>query len=152
MIFQESKAALDMMKELAGYIKAKANHDPQLMELVSDVRTKLLELYEENAGLRGRCEEQERLLALRSGMRFDNDKHVYYACKNDECDGPFCQVCYDKEERLSRVRQEKYGHRCAVCGCFTYSRGGEDVEDSDRLMRARAQEYTEDYDPFHRLK
>lgn len=134
--FQEPLAAVHLLKELVGYIKEKANHDPHLMEMVSDIRGKVLELHEENLALRMRCEEQARVLSTRANMVFDHADHVYFEMGETDRDGPFCQVCYDKDERRSRLEVGEYGHSCAVCQSFFYKKGGKEREvESDRRLR-----------------
>jgi regulator of replication initiation timing len=129
--FQEPLAAIHLLKELVGYIKEKANYDPRLMELVSDIRAKVLELHEENLELRVKCEEQGRVLSTRANMVFDKKDHVYFREEEGCRDGPFCQKCYDQNEKLSRLQREGYGHTCAVCQAFFYDETGRERQSAD---------------------
>ncbi|HCG05609.1 MAG TPA: hypothetical protein DEV75_12215 [Desulfovibrio sp.] len=121
---QEPLAAVHLLKELVGYIKEKANHDQRLMEMVNEVYNSVLDLRSENLDLRIKCDELMQKASIKDQMVFDSKDHVYFRDTESGRDGPFCQTCYDRDQKLSRPRREQYGHECTVCKTFVYDETG----------------------------
>ena len=100
-IFTEAQAAANLLKHLAAYIKEKKDHDPQLMELFSDLREKVWALYESDAALREKVGELEDKLNLRENVFFDQDIGAWFkGTPEDRKDGPFCAKCYTEKKEL----------------------------------------------------
>lgn len=100
-VFTEAQAAVNLVKQLAAYIKEKKDYDPQLMEMFSDLREKVWALYESDAALRERVGELEDKLKLREDVFFDRKKGGYYTgAPQDIKDGPFCSKCYHEGKGL----------------------------------------------------
>jgi len=94
-----AKAAYDIVKDVAGYLKNKP--DPILEEKVLLLREKMFELMESDAALRTRVQELEEKLATQQAVFFDKDKRAYFTGtpENPE-EGPYCATCYHEGKGL----------------------------------------------------
>lgn len=91
----ESKAAFELVREIAAYLKKAGEHDPKLMGMFEELRVKVLSLYESDVELRQHVLELEEKLKLREDVFFDRKKGAYYTgTPQDIKDGPFCSRCY----------------------------------------------------------
>ena len=96
----------DLLKK-AGNVEAQE----QIMQLREEhlrQKEELLTLREENAALRSRLE-------LAATMKFEDP--YYWQVLPDGKDGPFCQVCYDKNgKRIRLISGSRQGSwSCGVC-------------------------------------
>src|SRR5690349_17089610 len=90
-------AILDTAKDI--YDLAKKGLTIELQEKIMELREEALALQEENQQLRHRLMEFEENARNRIGVTFNGQNGLYY----QGSEGPFCQVCYDKDQKLCRV-------------------------------------------------
>lgn len=86
----------------------------ELQERLMRLREEALEMQEENLSLRERVSELERAHNRAAEMEFEGE--VYWQTLGDgDRDGPFCQRCFDVEERTVRLQPETtYGNKGPV--------------------------------------
>lgn len=97
----ESKAAFELVREIAAYLKKAGEHDPKLMGMFEELRVKVLSLYESDVELRQHILELEEKLKLREDVFFDRDIGAYYkGTPEDRKDGPFCAKCFHEKKEL----------------------------------------------------
>ncbi len=81
----------------------------QVYEKLLDQQKCIADLESENKELRQRLELEESLLF---------ERNAYWRLENDQKDGPFCSRCKDTENKLVRMRVDKYTFGWAFCpGC-----------------------------------
>lgn len=107
--------ALKTMKEI-GTSLLNAKIDADAKQRVNDVldrlgsvqdtlfyiREELLKLQDENQDLKKRVSELDEKLKTKAVVKWKVP--FYWACENEEEDGPFCQKCYDADGKLIRVQ------------------------------------------------
>ncbi len=101
-------------KTIIELIKKGATVEAQ--EKIMELREVALDLKEENLQLRERLRELEAQLQRETQLTFENG--VYWLIDGDAKDGPFCQQCYDADQKLMRlqvVRNSDYRWRCLTC-------------------------------------
>ena len=97
----EGKAAFDLVKELAAYLKKAGEHDPKLMGMFEELREKVLSLFESDIVLRQQVLELEERLTMREKVFFDRDMGAYFrGTPEDRKDGPFCAKCFHEKKDL----------------------------------------------------
>jgi hypothetical protein len=77
------------------------------------LRGEILELKERNIALESELQELKSKTTLENELTFDN--LVYWRIKGSEKEGPFCQPCFDRDKRLSRLRVRSESFYCGVC-------------------------------------
>ena len=82
--------------------------------LLAGLQDEYLALFEENESLRRQLQDVSDVLDLASSMQFDGQK--YWLRDGGRPDGPFCQVCYDREGQLIRLQEQERHWHCQVCG------------------------------------
>jgi hypothetical protein len=89
-------------------------------EKIMELREAVMGLQEENIWLKQKLEQVELDSDISRNMYFD--KGIYWLRKPTEDgtnrDGPFCQVCYDRDRkpvRLQRLNGPHGGWFCAAC-------------------------------------
>ena len=89
-----------------------------LIESLADIKTKMADIKE--ALLESEQEKQELKNALEIKTKLQFEMPYYWSNKDDGTkDGPFCQLCYDKEKKLIRLQDEKNGEwRCLSCRVY----------------------------------
>ncbi len=101
--------SLPSAKEIFELIKKGATLEAQ--EKIMELREIGIQLQEENHNLRKRITDLESILSISNNLIWESP---YYWVKPDDAkDGPFCQVCYDKEKRL--IRLQKLGKGAWSC-------------------------------------
>ena len=86
-----------------------------------EAQEKIMELREEHLSIREEVlslREENRLLRERrdvtDGLTFE--RPYYWVEKNNQKDGPFCQVCWDSDKKLIRLQSRDRGAwRCQCC-------------------------------------
>jgi hypothetical protein len=89
----------------------------EAQEKIMELREAALQCQEENLNLRKRIQELENQLTIRENLIFE--RPVYYLKSEGKKDGPFCQVCYDRDGKL--IRLQDYAPRewnCIACRSF----------------------------------
>lgn len=91
----------------------------ELQETMMSLREAIVDARDEVLTLRNKIRELEEKLAKRDAVEWDGI--VYWTRQGDERVGPFCPVCYGKNERLLRlVASRDINNRpawsCHVCG------------------------------------
>ena len=117
-ILSKASKALDSLRE-----QAKRSKDADLKENISklyddflDMKAAVLRLTEENGALRLQIAKGVEK-PLKPEIRQIGSTNYYYV--GDE--GPYCQPCYDQNEKLVRLTPQKdfntgRGRNCEVCG------------------------------------
>ncbi len=89
-------------------------------EKIMELREAVMALQEENIWLKQKLEQAELESDVSRNMHFD--KGIYWLRRPTDDgtnrDGPFCQVCYDRDRkpvRLQRASGPQSGWYCAAC-------------------------------------
>ncbi len=98
------KQVIELMK------KAKTKEAVALQRSLQD---EFMTLYEENETLKAQLAEVAEVLDLSECMIFDG--HKYFIEEEGHRDGPFCQVCYDREGALVRLGEHERHWECLNC-------------------------------------
>jgi len=98
-------ALLPTYREIVDLIKKGSTLEAQ--EKIVELRTAALELEEETVELKKRVRELEAQLELSGKLVYEQPS--YWLVTEDARDGPFCQVCKDKEKLLVRLQGGKAG-------------------------------------------
>jgi hypothetical protein len=85
----------------------------QLRETAIAYRIENADLKTEALELRQKLGELEAMLKLRAELKFENG--CYWLKNRESSDGPFCQVCYDKDGKLCRLQRSGRSFHCFVC-------------------------------------
>ena len=73
-----------------------------------DLQSAFLDLQGEYLSLKAEVAELERKLNLKEELSYSKDNGVYYLKKKDGSnEGPYCQLCYDTEGKLIRLKYEE---------------------------------------------
>jgi len=101
--------SLPSAKDIFDLIKKGATLEAQ--EKIMELREICIKLQEENHNFRRRITELKNILSISKNLIWESP---YYWVKSDDGkDGPFCQVCYDKEKHL--IRLQKHGKSAWSC-------------------------------------
>ena len=101
----------------------KAERDLQLAGLISELAEAKLEI----TNIQQQLLEKDQLIRdLNEHLTVNEKLHYeppyYWLVEGDNKDGPFCQVCYDKEGKLIRLHEGEMDNRglweCKVCKNF----------------------------------
>lgn len=104
-------------KDIMELIKKGSTMEAQ--EQIMELREAALELQEENESLRKQIKELEKELHLQKNLVWE--KPYYWLEDEESKDGPFCQLCYDKEHQLIRLQGGKAGRwYCHSCTSTFY--------------------------------
>jgi len=108
------KAASDIAKGLraieSGYEKAELKLKIiDLMELLSDARTGVLEAQEEIRGLQARIQELEAAEDLRDKLVMRDS--MYYLVEASGEKGPYCVRCYETDQQLMPLTEQPWQFR-----------------------------------------
>jgi hypothetical protein len=103
--------ALPSYKEIIDLLKKGATVEAQ--EQIMELREAALALQEENLSLREKVKALEDSLAIKGQLRFD--RSVYWLRGDGSEEGPFCQLCYDVEGKLVRLRDWDDCWMCLGC-------------------------------------
>ncbi len=114
------KTAIDitkLLKESSGTLQ-KAEVDLKLAELINslaDVKIKMADIKE--ALLESENEKKELKAKLTLQAKLEFEMPYYWTIEKDgKKDGPFCQLCYDKEKKLIRLQDSNNGEwSCLAC-------------------------------------
>jgi len=99
-------------KDIVDLIKKGSTFEAQ--EKIMELREAALGLQEENMELKAKLSELEEEIKIKGNLEFI--KSVYWLNNNDsEKDGPFCQRCYDVEQKLVRLQDWGDYWRCMGC-------------------------------------
>ena len=117
------KTAIDIAKVLKDNsdIYENAEVKLQLANLISALADAKMEIAEVQELLINSEKEKKELqdqIALKESLLFE-PPYYWRILENDDREGPYCQVCYDKEKKLIRLQDEKQGQwRCLSCKEF----------------------------------
>ncbi len=104
---------LDTATKVFELVKKAGNIEAQ--ELVMTLRGEVVELQAINNAQASELQGLKRKSEIASQLEFDPP--YYWLEKNEDRDGPFCQLCYDKDEKL--IRLQKWGQsgrwKCLSC-------------------------------------
>ena len=70
-------------------------------------------MYEENEALKSQLDEVAQILDMAENMEFDGQK--YWLEQDRRREGPFCQLCYDRDGLLIRLEEQDKHWRCRNC-------------------------------------
>ena len=115
--------------EIAKHIKSsdnsleKAERDLQLAELISalaDAKVEITNIQQQLLKKDEQIDVLNKQIALKEKLQYEPP--YYWLVEGDNKDGPFCQVCYDKEQKPIRLHEGKMDNRglweCKVCNNF----------------------------------
>jgi len=101
---------VDNAKEIAKLVKK--YNDQELYEKIADLRDQILELREDlhkaqtdNHKLKKEVSTLEMKLEEKGNVQYE--KPSYWVVEGDSKDGPFCQKCYDADNKLVRLQDGK---------------------------------------------
>jgi len=117
------KNIIENAKEIASLIKK--YNDQELYEKIVDLREQILELRNENLTLKQELNELKQSASIEDSLEYEQP---YYWKKSNgkKVDGPFCQHCYDKDEKLIRLQESRKGlWTCLVCEATVYDKNYE---------------------------
>lgn len=105
-------AILPNYKEIIELIKKGSTLEAQ--EKIMELREAAMELQEENLMLRTRVKELEEQISHKEQVQWE--KPYYWMVSGDKKDGPFCQTCYDSNQKLVRLQDLRGGKwYCHTC-------------------------------------
>tara|TARA_B100000959_G_C14985825_1_gene625530 strand:- start:2064 stop:2453 length:390 start_codon:yes stop_codon:yes gene_type:complete len=103
-------------KDIIDLVKKGSTIEAQ--EKIMQLREAAMELKEENVSLRKK-KELEDLLAIKKNLSYE--KPYYWIINEEKKEGPFCQLCYDKEQLLVRLQDRNKGKwACHSCKTIFY--------------------------------
>lgn len=104
----------------------RVQRDPALeaQENIMQLCEAAIDLQEENMALRRRVRELEGKLASRTDLQWDQP--YYWLIEGAHRDGPYCQLCYDREQLLIRLHSDEGTWRCPACAT-SYDDGGRET-------------------------
>ena len=118
-------SAIDMAKHIKNSDNSleKAERDLQLAGLINELVEAKLEI----TNIQQQLLEKDQLIrdlneqiAVRENLHYE--RPYYWLVEGDGKDGPFCQVCYDKERQLIRLHEGDMDNKglweCKVCKNF----------------------------------
>jgi hypothetical protein len=141
-ILSSIKAASDIAKLLkdADLSLEKAELRLKLADLVSalaDARIEMASVQETLNVKDQQIRELQEASRIKSQLQYEQP--YYWIIDGTACVGPYCQSCYDKEQKLIRLQGYDKGHwDCKVCGNSF----------SDRAFRQRQDRVISDYNPY----
>lgn len=97
-----------------------------------DLQEDIINIKSENLDLKTRVQELEKKLAVKEDLHFDGG--VYWLGEENK-DGPYCQKCYDGQDRLVRLQDRGRQWRCYNCSCVYWKPGQEPSPSSPRPPR-----------------
>jgi hypothetical protein len=109
---------VDNFKDLFKVAESVNNLD--LYKKLSELQTRVMEVEEENRGLKDRVGQLIGQLSTRDSLVHDGER--YWSQRDGKRDGPFCSTCWDVDSRLVRMRTyQSYGtgrtaYTCDYCG------------------------------------
>ncbi len=104
--------------DIARHIKSsdnsleKAERDLQLAELISalaDAKMEITNIQQQLLEKDQQLHELNEQIAVREKLRYEQP--YYWLVEDDNKDGPFCQVCYDKERKPIRLHEGEMDNR-----------------------------------------
>lgn len=112
----------------------------EAQEKIIELREAALALQEENLALKDRIRALEDEAKLRAAMTWEKP-YYWRQMENGQKDGPYCQGCYDKDQRLARLQDRRRGMwGCSVCKTTYY-----DASYRPQQAQVRASDWVKDY-------
>ncbi len=113
--------ALPSYKEIVDLLKKGATFEAQ--EQIMALREAAIALQEENIALREKVKILEEQLKIKSQIEFDGS--VYWLVEGTNRNGPFCQRCYDVDQKLVRLQDwDPDVWACHACNKMPLRRSG----------------------------
>lgn len=110
-------ALLPNYKDIVDLLKKGSTLEAQ--EKIMELREGALALQEENLNLREKIKELEELLNQKKNLIWEAP--LFWIKNGDSKEGPFCQKCYDSDEKLIRLQNVEQGHwHCKACNNSFY--------------------------------
>jgi len=75
----------------------------EALEEIIQLRDQTIAIQDENIALKTKNRKLDELLKIRSKLMWE--KPYYWLVENDVKNGPYCQLCYDKEKQLIRLQE-----------------------------------------------
>jgi hypothetical protein len=105
---------MDTLKEV--YELSKNVITVEAREKLLEAREEALKLQEENLSFKARIKELENKLSVKENLEWDG-KSFWKINQDGKKDGPYCQRCYETEERLVHLQDLGMGQlHCVRCG------------------------------------
>ena len=102
--------AIPTFRDLTGLLGKALTVEAQ--QTIMALQEEHLNLREQNARLREENASLRAELELKRKLRYEGN--CYWIANGDSKDGPYCQLCWDKEQKLVRL-QKGYGHSSLAC-------------------------------------
>ncbi|HLP57941.1 MAG TPA: hypothetical protein VK186_03890 [Candidatus Deferrimicrobium sp.] len=118
-VFANIKTAMDIVKILreSNLSLGEAENKLKLAELMStlaDVKIEVVGLQDLILEKDRKIKELEQTLTVKKNICYE--KPFYWMVDGEKKDGPFCQTCYDSNEKLIRLQIIETGHWiCNIC-------------------------------------
>ena len=141
-ILSSIKAASDIAKLLkdADLSLEKAELRLKLADLISalaDARIEMAAVQETLNSKDQQIRELQEAFRIKSQLQYEQP--YYWLVENGQRTGPYCQNCYDKDQKLIRLQGYDNGYwDCKACG----------HNFADRAFRQRQDRAVRDYDPY----
>ena len=90
---------LPRYKDIVSLIKKGSTVEAQ--EMIMALREGAIELQEENLNLKSKITELESILKTKQNTIWEDP--FYWIAKDEGKDGPFCQKCFDSEEKTNKA-------------------------------------------------
>jgi hypothetical protein len=111
----ERAIMLPKYKDIIELIKKGSTLEAQ--EKIMELREAAIELQDENQELRQKIKGLEEDLETKAKLKWE--KPYYWLVGGEHKDGPFCQLCYDKDKKLIRLQGGDRGSwRCHSCRSY----------------------------------
>ncbi|KAF5059752.1 hypothetical protein DSECCO2_332840 [anaerobic digester metagenome] len=135
--------AVSLLKDIAKYMKDRSKKDPELFEMVAELQSIIMDMVATNAELTEMVHKLEAKIQLQKTLRFDINTETYWRGKND---GPYCQKCYDKDQKLIRLRNHDAPRwACTTCNSFYFKpRGREIHEEREKQQQIELKRHNEE--------
>ena len=92
---------------------AQAGQLDEMKTLLAGLQDEFLAMFEENEALKSQLDEVAHILDMSENMEFDGQK--YWLDQDRRREGPFCQLCYDRDGLLIRLEEQDKHWRCRNC-------------------------------------
>jgi hypothetical protein len=89
------------------------NREEEARRLLTDLQARYIAMCDENATLRLRVQEFENVLYMANNLVFDGSS--YWLLTGSVRQGPFCQICYEREGALIRLEHLDDELICPMC-------------------------------------
>ncbi|SCJ52537.1 Uncharacterised protein [uncultured Clostridium sp.] len=98
----------------------------ELYSKIIDVQKEAMDLLEENRNLKNRMHQLQEELNTKKSVEYIEDAY-YVKRENGTYDGPYCRVCWDKDNKLIRMSIGSYNYGCSEAACMVCNFAAEKI-------------------------